>query len=224
MKKKVRERLFLDEVAGLYSEFPCGAINASERPDFLIAGCSGVIGIELVDYVRGQTQGDSQYRRDEVLRQRIADAAMDAFEVAHKDPLMVHFHWYPHRYLRSAHVEQLAAEAAAVISTAIPASLFGQVTVDYHGLEQTELSRYCHSIIVTRVRDQEQTLWSSVNAGFVSVQAIEIQYLVASKERKLSEYLLQCDDAWWLMSSNRAAAVWVASTSDRSRLVRRVWR
>ena len=47
---------------------------------------------------------------------------------------------------------------------------------------------------------------------------------ILSVERAVIEAACAMGMTSRLMSSNRAAAVWVASTSDRSRLVRRVWR
>ena len=89
--KKARERLFLNEVVTLYPDFPFGSIINTERPDFLIMNNSQVIGIEVVDYIRGQNSGESVYRRNEILWQKVADTARAEFEAIHSDPSNSHF-------------------------------------------------------------------------------------------------------------------------------------
>lgn len=91
--KKNRERLFMKEVAAIFPDFPSGTINDSERPDFLISSHSNVIGGEIVDYIRGQNSGESFNRRNERLRQQVADSAKQEFELHHSEPRMVHFIW-----------------------------------------------------------------------------------------------------------------------------------
>jgi len=197
--KKLRERLLLDEAITLYPDFPTGTIDNRERPDFLIVNSSGVTGIELVDYVRGQTEGDSVYRRNEMLRLKITNTAKSKFESSHTDHLMIHFHWYPRRYLHLSEVNRVAADIAAIITRHIPTDLFNEITLNCCHLGERILSRYCHQISIMRVRDQTQVSWSSLNAGFVSVQPDEIQYLVTSKHTKISDYLANCDTIWLLI-------------------------
>ncbi|MFW6135400.1 MAG: hypothetical protein ACOC7N_01105 [Chloroflexota bacterium] len=53
--KKRRERRLLAAFGSVYSPFPSGRLGGFERPDFVLCTDAGtVIGIELVDYVRGQ--------------------------------------------------------------------------------------------------------------------------------------------------------------------------
>jgi hypothetical protein len=65
--KKALEPLFLEEVTAIYLDFPSGTITDSERPDSLVSSGSQVTGIDVVDYVRGQDSGGSDYRRNELL-------------------------------------------------------------------------------------------------------------------------------------------------------------
>ena len=73
--KKARERQLFDEVAQMYPEFPEGEIIEGESPDFQIHQDTRVIGVEIVDYVRGQNKGESVEWRNEVLWQKVANVA-----------------------------------------------------------------------------------------------------------------------------------------------------
>ena len=71
--KKKRERRFLDEFIQLYPAFPIGKVKCHESPDFLIELETQMLGIEIIDFVRGQNEGVSKDRRNEFLRDNIAD-------------------------------------------------------------------------------------------------------------------------------------------------------
>lgn len=197
--QKDRERLFLEEVTSIFPYFAGETITDSEHPDFLISICDKVIGVELVDYVRGQDKGDSPYRRNEILWQRVADVARAVFESQHREPLMVHFLWHSHRHLRKSEVDAMANEAASVIENHIPVKLFDVIQIDHEQIGNRELAHYARSIRITRTREKEQVLWSFINAGFISVPANELQSLIESKDVKVTEYLRKCDEIWLLI-------------------------
>ena len=113
--KKDRERLFLEEVTSIFPDFAGVTFTDSERPDFLVTTGDKVIGVELVDYVRGQDKGGSPDRRNEIILKRVADEARAVFESQHSEPLMVHFLRHSHRHLRKSEVGDMAKDAASVI-------------------------------------------------------------------------------------------------------------
>lgn len=197
--QKARERQFLDEVCQLWPAFPIGEIIEGESPDFLIRQDTRTVGVEVVDYVRGQNQGESTHRRNEVLWQKIANVAKQEFEAGHSDPLMIHFLWN-HRYLlRQSEVVQLAREAKRLVESHIPVELFEQVRIGSDNLDGTILDGICHSITITRVRNTEQSLWSSISSGFIGVQVEELQSLIDTKNAKIQYYLERCDVVWLLI-------------------------
>jgi hypothetical protein len=199
MNKKTRERFFLNEVAALYSCFPTGAIIDTERPDFLILTANEVIGIEVVDYVRGQKGEGSADRRNEVLWQEVANKARREFESNYAIPLMVHFSWRQGRHLKKADVPRLALSAAKAIARATPRDLFEHVRIARSELQDAPLYEFVSSITVTRVRNEKQALWAPVSAGFICVSGKEIEELVASHECKAQAYLQRCAKVWLLI-------------------------
>lgn len=215
--KKNRERLFIKEVAAIFPDFPSGTINDSERPDFLISSHSYVIGVEIVDYMRGQNSGESINRRNERLWQEVANTAKQEFELHHSEPLMIHFIWHSHRYPRKADVKRLATSASSIISQFIPQSLFERIRVSLDEIENTPLEEFVHSLHICRVRNDQQALWSFVNSDFVSLTVNEIQDLITSKNSKATDYLLKCDKAWLLIVADGR---YISSNADVSEAVK----
>jgi hypothetical protein len=197
--KKIRERKFIDEVAQISPTFPVGEIVDTESPDFLIKQNSKIIGVELVDYVRGQIEGESVERRNEVLWQKVANKAKEFFEAKHNIPLLIHFHWNKRHFLRQAEISQLANDVVRVVENHIPAQLFGNIRIGLDELEGTLLENVCHSITITRVRNDKQSLWSFISSGWLAVQANEIQHLIDAKNDKAQEYLRRCDEIWLII-------------------------
>jgi len=195
-EKKTRELSFLHEIETIYVDFPVGIIKNYESPDFLIQQESQVLGIEIVDYVRGQSEGESVDRRNESLWQRVADTARKEFEATHSVPLLVHFFWYPHRHPRQADVRRLATSAVSVISKHIPEEVFTTTRVVNNNMKNTPLEEFLDSITILRVRNDEQSLWSFIDVGFIEVQVEEIQRLISAKSEKINDYKRHCNIAW----------------------------
>lgn len=197
--KKGRERKFLDEVAHIYPAFPVGEIIGTETPDFLIKQDTNIIGIEIVDYIRGQNKGESAERRNEVLWQKVADTAKEMFELKHNVPLLVHFHWNKHHSLSLSEISSLANVVVQLVENHIPTQLFEQIRIGSEELDGTLLENLNHSITITRVRNDKQSLWSFISSGFTEVQTDEIQYLIDVKNDKAQEYLRHCDEIWLII-------------------------
>jgi len=215
--KKVRERQFLDEVNKICAAFPKGEIVEGERPDFLIRQETRTVGIELVDYIRGQNQGESPERRNEMLWQKIADVAKQEFESKYSGPLMVHFIWN-HRYLlRQSEVNKLAKEIAAPAESHIPLELYENIRMGPDELEGTLLADICHSITITRIKNGGRSLWSFISSGFISVHANELQDIIDSKNDKTPSYLARCDVVWLLVVADGR---YISSNISRSDLAK----
>jgi hypothetical protein len=198
--KKSRERLLLSEVAELDVDFPSGTIIGDESPDFLIKLNNQVLGIEIVDYIRGQTSGESNNRRNEMVWKNIADKARVEFESKYSIPLVVQFFWYPHRHPRQTDVKQLAGYVSSLVANHIPSEYFAIVQISNNELGNTLLERFLRSMTICKVK--KQSLWSFVGGGFIEVQVDEIQWLLSSKNDKVNGYLKKCDSVWLLIVAN----------------------
>ena len=197
--KKDRERQFIDEIAKLCSTFPQCEITDFESPDFLIYQDSQIIGIEVVNYVRGQNQKGSPERRNEISWQKIADAARRNFEANHNDPLLIHFLWNHNHPLCQAEIIKFSQEVPNIIETHIPRRVFENIRINQDELEGTLLEGICHSISVMRVRNPQQTLWSFVDSGFIEIKTNELQNLIDLKNDKIQKYLKHCKTVWLII-------------------------
>jgi len=197
--KKIRERQFIEEFSKNYPEFPAGKIVDHESPDFLIEHDSKIIGVEIVDYIRGQIKGESAERRNEVLWQKVANEARKKFEAKFTDPLSVRFFWNPRHNLRQSEISQLADSAVEIIEKHVPVQLFENIRIGSDELEGILIGTACNLISVWRARNEKKSLWSFVNAGFTEVRNNEIQHLLDSKNDKVQEYLRSCDTVWLII-------------------------
>jgi hypothetical protein len=135
-RKKQREQYHLGRVKKFFAEFPVGVISEHEEPDFLIQGEQHVVGIELVQYVRGYSESGSKLRWREELQDQVVRAAKQKFEAEFHTPLSVHFHWFHHRLLRGAYIDSLANAISKLISTHEPIELDDSICITPDDREQ----------------------------------------------------------------------------------------
>lgn len=189
--KKARERYFLNEVAEIYPGFPEGEINNSESPDFIIKQDNKIIGIELVDYVRGQNEGESLKRRNEILHENLIKKAREKFESKHHIPLMIRIIWKENHSFHQSEITELAKDVVSLVEKNIPLQLFEQIDIEWDELYGTSLENICDSIIVIRVRNENQ--WSDIPSDWTEIQIDEIQQLINAKNDKVQDYLQHCE-------------------------------
>ena len=79
-KKKVWERKVMRAVKGLLDDFPKGDIQSFEGPDFLVNTIDKITGIEITEYIRGQSEYGSPNRHEEVVQHQVAQKAKEIFE------------------------------------------------------------------------------------------------------------------------------------------------
>lgn len=194
-KKKTKELVYLEEVRQLFSDFPKGEIVAQESPDFVIKSPSGNIGIELVEFVRGQNRGGQNERKIEQDREKILRLAQAKFESHNQVPLYVITSWTfknPHTY---DEIDLLANALVEIIEKKMPMEAYKWVKLDYDFLFSTPLSNYCDSILFVRLIDGISH-WVALEVGFVGLSKEDIDHLIEKKAKKLPEYSKGCDKVW----------------------------
>jgi hypothetical protein len=197
LDKKSRERLLLKEIIELSPDFQFSVITDCESPDFLVGFESRVLGVEMVDYIRSQNNGEAANRRKEIVWQKIVDAARENFEKDNNVLLIANFHWYPHKFPSQSEVTVLASYISSLISSKISLDESDRIRLGDDDFDGTPLEEYLRSIIIHRVK--KQSLWNTVSADFIEVQAKEIQELLSSKSNKVGEYLVKCSSVWLII-------------------------
>ncbi len=205
--KKDRERDQLNDLRSIYPALPSGEMIDHEAPDFLIPTDSGTIGIELVDYVRGQgDNAGSAERRHEEICERIIRMAKTEFEAKHHLPLQVHFFWYPNRHPSRALVHTLARSAAVLVARCIPEAMNALVTAGADELTGTPLARFLHRLYVVRLKAGEGSLWTRTGCCWPEVAVEELQELISYKDVRVAQYRKQCDSVWLVIVADPMAA------------------
>lgn len=212
--QKARERYYISQVQEL-GALPAGEITDSESPDALIKTPDGVVGIEVTEYIRGQSddqgmrRGGSPFRAGETAADRFAFTARQIYEQKYSVPLWVSFHWYGKLLPKQrADTTALVSELVDLVARFTPKLGHSRVRIPDAAFEETELRKYLYSPYVGRVPRVEQAAWTVTQAGFVGVDPNEIQALVTEKDGKLSNYRQKCDtvyllivaDGWYLSS------------------------
>jgi hypothetical protein len=214
MDKKARERLLITEVSTLYYGFPKGTIIDHESPDFLVRQDNHIYGMEIGDYVRGQTAGGSINRRKESVWQEIANQAQVEFELKSNIKIWTSFSWYPHRLPRQKDVAVLAERVATLLASHVLPAPSTWIRIGEEEFENTPLEEFLHAMYVSRVK--ERSSWSFGEGGFTEVQVAEIEWLISSKDRKVDQYLRDCDSVWLIIVAD---GLRISSFSDLTQRV-----
>jgi hypothetical protein len=194
--QKARERAFLTEAVSLEPLLFTGPIQDSERPDFLMQAAGTTIGIEIMEYARGQHTGESAMRRSEAAQKQLANMAHQAFKANHAEPIFVTLHCNPYEAPAKAELQRLVSILVDIVGQHIPQELYAKIKLDYDDLEGTGLQSFVYSINVQRVRDDRGDGWGVMSADFISTTAEELQGIINFKNPKVPDYLTRCDKIW----------------------------
>jgi hypothetical protein len=119
--QKAKELAWIREVQAS-GALPPGAIVEEEPPDALIQSADGTVGVEIVEYVRGQSgEGGSKNRAYESTAEHFARIAKEAYDAKYNTPLWVTFMWGRRLLPRLPKDRQaLVAEFAELVAQHIP--------------------------------------------------------------------------------------------------------
>ena len=196
--KKRKEKYHLDKVRYLYDEFPLGDLTSSEEPDFLVTMPDCIVGIEMVDYVRGQSSYGSQTRKIEILNNQIVDKAREEFEKRHNIPLQVHCFWGFHGAMRRVKIKRLAVCIASCVENHIPQKVHESSRIEDEEIDSS-IEEVIASISIVRLKPSTKSLWSNPDAGFIGLHVDELQQLISFKDSKIDKYLKKCANVWLLI-------------------------
>ena len=195
-EKKEKERWILEEFKRSYSEFPEGSIGESERPDFLVQTPTHVVGIELVEFVRGQSDMGSPIRQAESSRKKLVEQAKKEYERRNTPPLQVSFFWCGDSPIKENSIPDLAKALADIIEKHCSQS---EIKLTWEQLENTPFEGILDSIVIRRIHGLTNNEWLSPEAGWISMEPQELQSIISSKEENIEDYLKKCDTVWLLI-------------------------
>lgn len=197
-QQKMRELAFINEIVSLRPDLFPKPLAESESPDFLMQDHDKTIGIEMMEYVRGQDNKGSIIRRSETAQQTLANYAYQAFKEKHNEAIFVTLHCDPNIAPEKSKLRQLASVLVNIVEPNIPQDLYASVKLDYDDLQGTDLQSFLYSINIQRVKADGDG-WGIMSASFISTTQEEIQNIINLKDSKVSSYLKQCNEIWLLV-------------------------
>ena len=108
MGKKEKERWYLDRFLELLPSTPYSEVIAGERPDFVIQGQQGAVGVELTELHRAVPEGVTPVQVQEAMRERVVARAQELFCATDKAPLYASVLFSESKLIGKANVEPLA--------------------------------------------------------------------------------------------------------------------
>jgi hypothetical protein len=192
--QKAQELAWIKEVQRA-GALPPGDISEDESPDALVRTPEGIVGIEVTEYIRGQSDpSDSRMRAGETAADRFGWMARQAYEAEYSVPLWVSYMWSGKLLPRTPKERSaLASEFAELVAQHIPGLGEPGIRIPDEAFDDTELERYLGAARVRRVSAADAALWSPVQGGFVGSGPEEVQYLINEKEAKLPSYRAKAD-------------------------------
>ena len=95
-------------------------------------------------------------KRNEELRQRVADEANNICFSSHTLPIFIAFSWKDKKQLRKSQVIDLAIKIVKMISENIPIKDQHEIQLDYEILRKIGLSDYLHAINISLKEDRRK--------------------------------------------------------------------
>jgi hypothetical protein len=212
--KKNWETRYLEKVKSMYPDFPKGTVIPHEEPDFLISDAEDRVGVEMVQYVRGQGKQGSRSRWHEELHDEIVNLAKAKFVAHSAIPLSVHLHWFHHRDLRRRDAQWISDDLNRLVST--QASLRINETISFEPDYREKVSDFITRVSVRR-KASGKSVWSNVEVGPAEVSWPELQGLISAKNIKVGSYLRNCGRVWLVIVADGQRISTSGELSDRHR-------
>jgi len=169
-------------------------VLATEAPDFLVESAERVLGIEILDYVRGEAADGSPVRKAEQDHDEVAEIARVAFEADGHCDVAVDFLWSDHGSLNRQTRREIGEATARLVRQHIPAGVYETRWLRWDDFEATPLCGLVHSISIMRMR--QSSAWTCSDGGFVTATVPEIVRLIESKNMKVPSYRQRCQELW----------------------------
>lgn len=215
--KKNWETRYLEKVKSLYPAFPEGTIIPHEEPDFLISNAEDRVGVEMVQYVRGQGKQGSRSRWHEELHGEIVNLAKARFVAHSAIPLSVRFHWFHHKELKGDDARWLSNELDRLVSNY--ESIEGNEDVSFEPDYREKVSDFISYVSIHR-KTSGKSVWSNVEVGPAEASGSELRDLISAKNLKVKSYLRHCTRIWLVIVADGQRISSSGWLNDRDRLLR----
>jgi hypothetical protein len=213
--KKDLERRYLDRVRDLLTDFPQGAIDEREQPDFLVNTADRVIGIEITELHRANDSQPVPMQGREAVRDQIAQRAKALYDGKGAPPIDCCVHLKDLSYRRTD-IESLAAKIAALATRNIPPEGTLARREQYDWVNREHFPEEVDYIRVARFEGLTESFFGTAGSTWAEPLTPDtVRAVIDTKDGNIDEYMRQCDEAWLvIVTDSRTMSTWFNSAEQ----------
>ena len=196
--QKERENYYLDRFKSTYSDFPAGTIRANEKPDFLVEACEGVVGMELTELYRSDSETRIPRQASEALREQCVRQAESICRNDGRSQLYVSVYFSPSIGLRKSIIPVLSARLAALVQS-VNVEVDNSIMLEDDG-KTDGFPEEVDTIHIRRLPSAVRGFWSAPDSGWVpDCSSEQIQDVIDKKTRRILDYRRRCNSIWLII-------------------------
>lgn len=203
-ERRAEERSHLLRFLDALPDSPRGSRVFGDRPDLVVHGLAGRIGIEHTQILRHHDSlGRPHPKAVESMESRCVDRARELFEARDGRSLFV-YPYFDGRPIRKPDVDGIAQQLAAAVHEIVTTDPRPRRQVEGWAFNRVACNPLPEQVERLRVIDaQGESLWGIPRGS--SIQVLDrdrIQAEIDVKDRRLAEYRRACDEIWLLLVSD----------------------
>jgi hypothetical protein len=180
--------------------FPCGEVEKTESPDFLVHGSLSTIGIEITRLYHSAAEGGVSPQAVSEMHVRVAHRACELYSAVDGRPAVHVSVRMRCTLIGKRQVEILAREVADVVNANLPSPNCIELLRASSG--RPGIPESVESIRISRSAAEgiAETFFScGAGSAIPELSEIDIRRALDSKEAKYAEYRQRCEQAWLLI-------------------------
>jgi hypothetical protein len=193
--QKELEKHYLERFKTAYSDFPAGTIRAHEKPDFLIEARDAVVGIEVTELYRSDSDARIPRQASEALRERCIRQAESICRNDARSQLYVSVYFNFSVDLRKSTIPPLSARLAELVQS-FDLDDYESVVLENDG-ETNGFPEEVDSIHIRRLPSVMSGFWNAPDVGWVpDCSSEQIQEVIDKKNSRAIDYRQHCNLIW----------------------------
>lgn len=212
LDKKDEELGYLNSLRHFCEDFPFGEVTVSERPDFVIRGAAGCVGIEITKLFLNPGGAPRSPQSIEAAQDRIIALAQGFAQQMGIPPVTVYLSFHPTLPLHRGQEAIIARAVAQAVKDELPAPDESAHLECAHGsVQPSEVGE----ILVYRNGDHHK--WMSLEYSRVQRSAgTYIERAIQDKAKHIKIYRQQCQTCWLLIVAESFRASGNIKPDERS--------
>ena len=187
--KKAVELHWLQSFQRKFAECLGSGPIVSESPDFFFPDSN--LGVEVVEFIRGQGKGGSPYRKCAAVRSKVIQEAQTSFEAQHRHALWVMVFWRSGSCPTRSEQKLLSQEIHRLIASRV-SEKSDSWKINSAQLNTPLLETHFAGMNVRRLKTLSNGCWKGAGGGFVGNNINAFQSVLTDKNVKVVKYRKAC--------------------------------